>query len=124
MAIPSSDMSDVMRSFFRGTAKKSKWQNVAGLLATRKTDLETAEAVGVSRTTVRNWRLHHRHFQAMLNAGRQIIDAMVEARFKAKCDAKENALMRTLTSNPFRDDAADEAAARQEIEAEIEARLN
>jgi hypothetical protein len=49
---------------------------------------------------------------------------MVEARFKAKCDAKEDALMRSLTSNPFRDDAADEAAAREEVEAEIVARLN
>lgn len=61
---------------------------------------------------------------AGLTDGQQIIDAMVSARFKAKCDAKDDDLMRTLTSNPFRDDAADEAAARKEVEAEIAARLN
>ncbi|HVA46106.1 MAG TPA: hypothetical protein VNH11_07005 [Pirellulales bacterium] len=155
-------------------------QNAIDLLATGKTDLETAEAVGVRRGTVAKWRLHDPHFQAALNArrqevfgavadklrslapkavdalaaameggnvsaavailkataldklarpagptdGQQIIDGMVEARFKAKCSAKENAYMGILTSNPLRDDAADEAAARQEIEAEIKARLS
>lgn len=49
---------------------------------------------------------------------------MVQSRFKAKCDEKDDALTRSSTSNPFRDDAADEAAAREEIEAEIAARLN
>jgi hypothetical protein len=56
--------------------------------------------------------------------GQQIIDAMVEARFKAKCAAKEDAYMGMLTSNPLRNDAADEAATRKEVDAEIEARLN
>jgi hypothetical protein len=155
-------------------------QNAIDLLVTGKTDLETAEAVGVHRGTVAKWRLHDPHFQAALNArrqelfgavadklrslapqavdmlaaameggnvsaavailkataldklarpagptdGQQIIDGMVAARFKAKCDAKEDALMRSLNSNQFRDDAPDEAAARQEVEAEMLARLN
>ena len=55
--------------------------------------------------------------------GQKIIDAMVAARFKAKCAAKDDAYMGMLTSNPLRDDAADEAAARAEVEAEIAVRL-
>ena len=46
-------------------------QSAIDLLATGKTDLETAEAVGVHCGTVAKWRLHHPHFQAMLNARRQ-----------------------------------------------------
>jgi ActR/RegA family two-component response regulator len=155
-------------------------QNAIDFLAMGKTDLETAEAVGVHRGTVAKWRLHDPHFQAALNArrqevfgavadklrslapkavdtlatameggsvsaavavlkataldklsrpagpidGEQIIRAMVEARFKAKCAAKEDAYMRLVgVDNPLRDDADDEAAARQEVEAEIASRL-
>jgi hypothetical protein len=45
--------------------------NAIDLLATGKTDQETAEAVGVSRQTVNGWRNANPHFQAALNRRRQ-----------------------------------------------------
>lgn len=46
-------------------------QNAIDLLVTGKTDLETADAVGVNRVTVSKWRLYDPTFQAALNARRQ-----------------------------------------------------
>lgn len=46
-------------------------QNAIDLLVTGKTDREVAEAVGVSRQTVCQWRLHNPVFQAELNKRRK-----------------------------------------------------
>jgi hypothetical protein len=45
--------------------------NAIDLLATGKTDQETAEAVGVTRQTVNGWRNINPYFQAELNRRRQ-----------------------------------------------------
>lgn len=45
-------------------------QNAIDLLVTGKTDLETAEAVDVHRTSVTRWRLYDPAFQAAFNARR------------------------------------------------------
>ena len=47
-----------------------KQQTAIEHLLTGKSDRETADAVGVHRTTVTNWRLHHPAFQAELNSRR------------------------------------------------------
>lgn len=49
----------------------SQQQSAIDLLLSGKNDRETAEAIGVHRTTVTRWRLYHPLFQAELNRRRK-----------------------------------------------------
>jgi hypothetical protein len=58
-------------------------ENAIDALVTGKNDTETAELVGVDRTTITRWRLYSPHFQAALNVRRAEVWSVGAARLQA-----------------------------------------
>jgi len=75
-------------------------RNAIDLLVTGTTDVETAEAVGVTRQTVNGWRNHHPAFIAALNARRLEIWGTACDRLRAMLPKALDALDTALAADP------------------------
>ncbi len=75
-------------------------QNAIDCLVVGKTDQETADAVGVTRQTVNEWRNHHAAFIAELNLRREAVWGAGVDRLRSLLPMALGVLERALAADP------------------------